>query len=146
MSRPVALRWRCPECGHITNTVVGTVREDAERALQVLVRQHLDDAHPLADHANAAALSQWLADTGQLVALWGGPHDGAHLLVPPGDLPPTIGVALDPVTGLPHPLRAASARLLPHVDTYTLTPLVSGGARYSYTSQPRTPDNGWHTR
>jgi hypothetical protein len=124
------VRWTCPQCGEATSTVVGASSDDAHRVLQGLVRQHLDDVHP-GSQANAAALAQWLAGTGQLVQLWAGPHDGGHLYLPPGPLPDVIGVHLT-TTGTLYPVRSAVLRLRPDVTTYRLGEPASGRLRYLY--------------
>lgn len=111
------LRWLCPECGVRLRSGASSL-DGARDGLVDLVREHLTQRHP-ADQVNAAAAASWLEGAGHLVELWGGPHDGATVWLPPGPLPDLIGVqAAD--DGALLPVRSATVRLLlaQHVDSY----------------------------
>lgn len=109
------LRWSCPECTTELR-VLSTDLEAARDTLEDTVREHLASMHP-DDQVNAYAASSWLAAAGHLVELWGGSMDGATLWLPPGQLPPVIGVTTTPA-GAVVPVRAAVAQQLPHVHVY----------------------------
>lgn len=137
-----ALRWTCPECGsRVTGAALDL--DAAEGALIEGVREH-SRLHATEPNATAQTTG-WLAAAGHLVELWGGPFDGDKVWCPPGDLPDAIGVHRT-VDGAVVPIRSATARLLPHVETYRLSSyLVSelatapgdGRARYNYDGRPR---------
>lgn len=110
-----ALRWQCPQCGARMRSEA-LDRDTAQDLLVDLVREHLEAVHHAAD-VNARAQVSWLAPAGHHVTLWGGPHDGAALWLPPGELPDLIGVQRAP-DGQLHPLRSATTRLLTGCETY----------------------------
>lgn len=143
-----ALRWTCPECQDGSVSVVGLDNDDAAQALQAYIVSHLEAVHP-GSQANAHALSQWLADTGTLVHLWGGPHDGDAVWVPPGELPDVIGVHRT-TDGKVTPVRGVMLQVLPDVAAYRLTETFGGVTRYAYDGRSRRPprdaSDGWHTR
>lgn len=136
--RSHATRWTCPECGaRITSAALD--RDTAVQAAVAVVREHLE-LHG-AVHVNPAAAASWLAGTGQQVELYGGPFDGGSVWCPPGELPDVVGVHRT-ADGALVPIRSATVRLLPHVESYRLgepaAALARGGrVRYLHDSRPR---------
>lgn len=132
-------RWTCPECGTRV-TGFGPTQDVADGGVVAVVREHMAAAHPGAlELANPVAAASWLHGTGELVELWGGPHDGATLWCPPGELPDVIGAHLT-ADGAVIPVR--SVRPLPHVVPYRLGETAAARAcgrrvRYLYDSRPR---------
>lgn len=89
--------WACPECQEKL-TAEGPREAEARTALQLVIRAHLDLQHDGARgvaNAAAQARSGWLSAAGHRCALWGGPEDGAELVLPPGPLPPLLWVHRD---------------------------------------------------
>ena len=123
-----ALRWQCPECGARLRSEA-LDRGTATDLLAELVREHLAAVHQAPD-VNARAQVSWLAPAGHHVTLWGGPHDGAQLWLPPGELPELLGVQRGQ-DGQLYPLRSSLARMLPAVETYRLNPDLPG-VRYLF--------------
>lgn len=134
--------WVCPECD-ARLTSIADEQPAAREALQQVIRTHLDRAHDGGQGlTNAAAQAGgWLAPAGHLVELWGGPDDGATVWVPPGELPPVIGVHVTD-DGTVVPVRSATARLMADVRTYRVGSAEAAAAagrpvRYQYDGRPR---------
>lgn len=120
-----ALRWVCPECSTSLRAEALSL-EAVEGAMVQLVREHCEQIHDTQPNP-VAQVGGWLAAAGHLVELWGGPFDGTQVWCPPGELPDVVGMHRT-ADGTVVPVRAASARLLPHVVTYRLGELMA--ARY----------------
>lgn len=121
-----ALRWVCPECGTSLRTEALDL-EAAEGAMVAVVREHCAAFH-MEQPNPVAQVTGWLAAAGHLLELWGGPHDGERVWCPPGDLPDVIGVHRT-ADGAVVPVRSATARMLPHVQTYRQGDLAAARAR-----------------
>lgn len=80
----------------------------------------------------------WLEPAGTMVELVGGRWDGARLPLPPGPLPPMLGVIV--ADGALHPLRSSTARLAVGCrDLFAPTaPARDGTARYAV-ARPLVP-------
>jgi hypothetical protein len=138
MERSHTARWTCPECGtSLTSTALD--QGTAAQAAGQVAREHLE-LHG-AEHANPRAAASWLAGAGQQLELWGGPFDGATLWCPPGELPDVVGMHRT-ADGALVPIRSATARLMPHVESYRLGEPAAALARgrlvrYLHDSRPR---------
>lgn len=113
-------QWQCPEClARLTSAAQD--QQVARDALVDVVRDHVASIHAAtADLTNAhTQAGGWLAAAGHLVELWGGPHDGATVWCPPGELPRVIGVHRTE-DGTVVPVRSALVGMLPGVDVYVL--------------------------